>query len=64
MLKALIIIVFLVWILWLFYVKFDEAFGPVAVAPATVVCADDTGFCPDGTARRRSGPQCQFPPCQ
>lgn len=28
MLKFLIVIVFLGWILWLFYVSFDQAFGP------------------------------------
>lgn len=30
MLKFVITVTFLVWILWLFYTSFDEAFGAVA----------------------------------
>lgn len=60
MLKTVIVIVFLIWILWLFYTRFDEAFGP---QEAAVVCSDDVGFCPDGTSVSRSGPSCQFESC-
>jgi len=63
MLKAIIIIAFLGWLLWFAYINFDEAFGPVEQT-ATVICADDVGFCADGTAVAREGPNCQFTSCQ
>jgi hypothetical protein len=62
MLKFIIVVVFLVWILWMFYVRFDEAFGPVRPS-AAVSCADDVGFCADGSAVERDGPNCTFAAC-
>lgn len=62
MLKFLIVAVFLGWILWLFYVSFDEAFG-VTDSPAAAVCSDDVGFCADGSTVERAGPNCQFAAC-
>lgn len=64
MLKTIIIVVFLVWILWLFYIRFDEAFGTPTGQQAAVICTDDVGFCPNGNSVERSGPNCEFEPCQ
>jgi len=62
MLKFIIVVVFLVWILWLFYVRFDEAFGP-AEETVSVMCTDDVMFCADGSMVERSGPNCTFAAC-
>ncbi len=63
MLKAIIVIIFLAWILRLFYISFDDAFGPEETPAAAVICSEDMQICNDGTMTERVGPNCQFTPC-
>ena len=63
MLKFFVVVIFLGWFIWFAYTNFDEAFSRKDGA-AAVICADDIGFCTDGSVSSERGDNCWFGECQ